>query len=58
MHSPSINETMLIIFPLLITQPHNKTKSICVTGSCLGQEGGEEQGANIAELCVFSPLCV
>lgn len=35
--SISINETMLIIFPLLITQPRNKTKSICVTGSCLGQ---------------------
>lgn len=37
MHSLSINETMLIIFPLLITQPHKKTKSICVTGCCLGQ---------------------
>lgn len=52
MHSLSINETMLIIFPLLITQPHSKTKSICVTGSCLGQE----KGANIAELRVFT-LC-
>lgn len=54
MHSLSINETMLIIFTLLITQPHNKTKSICVTGSCLGQG---KKGANIAELRVFS-LCL
>lgn len=36
--SISINETVLIMFPLLIRQPRNQTKSICITGSRSGQK--------------------